>query len=382
MVVQMENRITGTRLSTWQKLRRHFREAFSEQFEYHRHDGELTADGRAGRKRGRDAYRYILLLLVAVLAPMFIHDLYTGQALLSVISFVLLTILLANIWLLRGDRQAFLSPTLLLVLAISLILLAVALGQRYSIYWMYPLLAGLPVLLRSRRSLVIGLASGALALPIVLARFDTSSAVMLGFSMMVTWLVSAWLVFAVTEQSRRLKDMAITDPLTGVYNRRYLEEQARGAIDSWQRYRHTSTMLLVDVDFFKRINDRYGHNMGDVAIKQLVQVISGRIRAVDTLCRFGGEEFVVLLRETGIDSAARIAEELRRLVESAKILPEGSMTISIGVAEVIAAENLEHWFKLADSALYMAKRNGRNRVEAARGVVDRAPVAKTVPDWR
>ncbi|MDH5172812.1 MAG: GGDEF domain-containing protein, partial [Gammaproteobacteria bacterium] len=220
------------------------------------------------------------------------------------------------------------------------------------------------------------------ALPIVLTRFDTSSAVMLGFSMMVTWLVSAWLVFAVTEQSRRLKDMAITDPLTGVYNRRYLEEQARGAIDSWQRYRHTSTMLLVDVDFFKRINDRYGHNMGDVAIKQLVQVISGRIRAVDTLCRFGGEEFVVLLRETGIDSAARIAEELRRLVESAKILPEGSMTISIGVAEVIAAENLEHWFKLADSALYMAKRNGRNRVEAARGVVDRAPVAKTVPDWR
>jgi len=241
----------------------------------------------------------------------------------------------------------------------------------------------MPVLLRSRRSLEIGLASGAVALPVLFTRFDTSSALMLSFSMMVTWLVSAWLVFAVTEQSRRLKDMAITDPLTGAYNRRYLEEQARGALDAWQRYRHSSTLLLIDVDFFKRINDKYGHSMGDTAIKQLVKVISGRIRAVDTLCRFGGEEFVVLLRETGIESAAAIAEELRALVAAAKILPEGSMTISIGVAEVAAADNLDHWFKLADSALYVAKRSGRNRVETARQVVaDRGPVAKTVPDWR
>jgi len=123
--------------------------------------------------------------------------------------------------------------------------------------------------------------------------------------------------------------------------------------------------------------------MGDTAIKQLVKVISGRIRAVDTLCRFGGEEFVVLLRQTGIESAARIAEELRSLVEGARIIPEGNVTISIGVAEVSAAGDLDHWFKLADSALYLAKRNGRNRVESTRQVaMDREPVAKTVPDWR
>jgi diguanylate cyclase (GGDEF)-like protein len=379
----MESRGITIKLSPWQKLRRHFRDAFSEQFQYQRNDGELASGGHAARKRGRDAYRYILLLLAGVLAPMLVHNLYMGQTVLSVACVVLLAVLLANIWLLGGDRQAFLSPTPVLGLGILLILLAVSLGQNYSIYWLYPLLAGLPVLLDLRRSLAIGLGSGALALPVLFARFDTSSAIMLCLSMVVTWLVSAWLVFAVTEQSRRLKDMAITDPLTGAYNRRYLEEQARSAMDSWQRYRHSSTMLLIDVDFFKRINDRYGHTMGDTAIKQLVAVISGRIRAVDTLCRFGGEEFVVLLRETGIDTAARVAEELRALVERTKILPEGSMTISVGVAEVIAADNLEHWFKLADSALYLAKSNGRNRVELARQVLgERGPVAKTVPDWR
>ena len=379
----MGSRGLTIKISRWQKLKRHFRDAFSEQFEYQRHDGALPSDARVAAKRGRDAYRYILLLLTVVLAPMAVHNLVIGQAVLAVVNLVLLLILLANIWLLSSDRQAFLSPTLLLALGIFLILLAVFLGQRYSIYWMYPLLAGMPVLLRSRRSLETGLASGVVALPILFARFDISAAFMLSFSMMVTWLVSAWLVFAVTEQSRRLKDMAITDPLTGAYNRRYLEEQARGAIDSWQRYRHSSTLLLIDVDFFKRINDRYGHAMGDTAIKQLVKVISGRIRAVDTLCRFGGEEFVVLLRQTGIESAARIAEELRSLVEGARIIPEGNVTISIGVAEVSAAGDLDHWFKLADSALYLAKRNGRNRVESTRQVaMDREPVAKTVPDWR
>jgi diguanylate cyclase (GGDEF)-like protein len=379
----MESRGTTIKISPWQKLKLHFTEAFSEQFEYQGNDGDAGEKSHIARKRGRDAYRYILLLLAVILTPMLIYNLYTDQIVLAACCFVFLLVLLANIWLLSGTRGAFLSPTPLLVFGILIILLAVSLGQGYNIFWLYPLLAGLPVLLRSRRALVIGMISGALALPLVFKQFDTSTATVISFSMAITWLVSAWLVFAVTEQSRRLRDMAITDPLTGAYNRRYLEEQARNAMDSWQRYRHTSTLLLLDIDYFKRINDRYGHGTGDIAIKRLVEVIAGRIRAVDTLCRFGGEEFVVLLQETGIDSAARVANELRARVESAKILPEGSMTISIGVAEVIAADNLEHWFKLADSALYLAKRNGRNRVEIARQVVpDRQTVAKTVPDWR
>ena len=379
----MQSRGSTIKKSPWQKLQLHFKEAFSEQFEYQRNDGEKGGDGHVARKRGRAAYRYILLLLACVLVPMLVHNAYTGQLLLTITCAVLLVVLVTNILLLGGNRRAFLSPTPLLVLGIMLILLAVSQGQNYAIYWLYPLLAGLPVLLRSRRSLVVGLLSGMLALPLLFTHFDLSSAFVISFSMIVTWLVSAWLVFAVTEQSRRLKDMAVTDPLTGAYNRRYLEEQADQAMESWQRYRHSSTMLLIDVDFFKRINDKYGHGVGDTAIKRLVEVIFGRIRAVDTLCRFGGEEFVVLLQETGIDGAIRVGEELRSLVEREKILPEGSMTISIGVCEVIAADNVDHWFKLADTALYLAKRNGRNRVEAARGLLEeRGAVAKTVPDWR
>ena len=379
----MQSRGATIKTPAWHKLKRHFRDAFSEQFEYQRNDDDLTGDGRVARKRGRDAYRYILSLLVFVLAPMFIHDLYLGQIALSAATLLLLVILLVNIWLLGGDRQAFLSPALLLGLGIGLILLAVGMGQNYSIFWLYPLLAGLPVLLRLRQSLVIGLLSGALALPLLFLRFDPSTAIVLSFSMAITWLVSAWLVFAVTEQSRRLRDMAVTDPLTGAYNRRYLEEQARHAIDALQRDEVPASLLLIDVDFFKRVNDKYGHGVGDTAIKKLVEVISARIRAVDILCRFGGEEFVVLLQGTAIDGALAVGEELRALVERARILPEGSMTVSIGACEVSVGDTLDQWFKLADNGLYLAKRNGRNRVETAAQLVgDRMPVPRTVPDWR
>jgi diguanylate cyclase (GGDEF)-like protein len=177
--------------------------------------------------------------------------------------------------------------------------------------------------------------------------------------------------------------MAVTDPLTGAYNRRYLEEQARHAIDALQRDEIPASLLLIDVDFFKRINDKYGHGVGDIAIKRLVEVISGRIRAVDILCRFGGEEFVVLLQGTAVDGAVAAANDLRALVEGSRILPEGSVTISIGVCEVRPGDTLDQWFKLADSALYLAKHKGRNRVETAtKAVVERTPVSRTVPDWR
>ena len=378
----MQSRGTKIKKPPWQKLRLHFREAFSEQFNHQSNRREEGA-GHEARKRGRDGYRYILLLLVCVLTLNLSYSLYLEKWVFAGSCLVLLVVAVTNIILLGGNRRAFLTPTLLMVLGMALILLAVSQGMNYAVYWLYPQLAGLPVLLRFRRSLLVGMLTAVVALPLLFTHFELSSALMMSSSMLVTWLVSAWLVFAMTEQSRRPKSMAVTDSLTGAYNRRYLEEQAAQAMESWQRYRHSSTMLLMDVDYFKRINDRYGHAVGDIAIKRLVEVISDRIRAVDILCRFGGEEFVVLLHETGIDGAVRIAEELRALVESADILPEGNLTISTGVCEVIVADSVDHWFKLADSALYRAKRGGRNRVEAAHDVMVESEAAViTVPDWR
>ena len=185
--------------------------------------------------------------------------------------------------------------------------------------------------------------------------------------------MSAWLVFAVNEQARRLTDMAITDPLTGAYNRRYLQEQARQAIDAWRRDSQTSAILLMDIDYFKRVNDKFGHAAGDLALQRLVELISGRVRSVDTLCRFGGEEFVVLLPNTDVSSASRLAERIRKEIAASPItLPSGesvTITASIGIAEVSPGPDEKDLKTLGDSliaradvALYAAKSAGRDRV--------------------
>ncbi len=367
----------------WLRLRQNFTDSFSGEFAYRHRAFDAERLDELIEKRRRDAYRYILLLLIAVLVPVTGHSLYIGQHLPAAAGAILSIVLLANVWLLSTSQEAFLTPPLVIILTMVLALLLVLIGQEYSLYWLYPLLVALPVMMRPRWSIIVGIWCGAVVVPLLFSKFDQGLALVICLSMVLTWLVSAWLVFAVSEQSRRLKDMAITDSLTGAYNRRYFELQAEQALGVWQRSSQPSTLLIMDIDFFKRINDRLGHAAGDAAIKGLVEVISRRIRNVDILCRHGGEEFVILLNGTGPEAAEGVAEELRQRVESASILPDGKMTVSIGVCGSAAAENLDHWLNLADGALYLAKRNGRNRVEVApRELVTHEPLARTVPDWR
>jgi diguanylate cyclase (GGDEF)-like protein len=334
-------------------------------------------------KRRRNAYRYILLLLAVILLPIVAHSVYLADYVPAAGALSLLGILMMNILLLSMNQEAFLSPALVLLLSISLVMLSIYYGQNYSLYLLYPLLVALPVLLKTRWAVLLGVLSGLLVSPLVFTQYDHTTAVVIGISMGLTWLVSAWLVFAVTEQSRRLKNMAITDPLTGAYNRRYLELQAEKGLELWRRYQRPASLLLIDIDNFKRINDKLGHAVGDTALKSLVELISSQIRSVDTLCRFGGEEFVVLLSETSIAAGEIVANKLRCAVQSEKILPVGNMTISVGIADVGGADHLDHWLNLADAALYLAKRNGRNRVELAEPIsLPLESIAKTVPDWR
>jgi diguanylate cyclase (GGDEF)-like protein len=334
-------------------------------------------------KRQRNAYRYILLLLAVILVPIDAHNLYLGELVPAVGGLLLLGILMINILLLSMNREAFLTPPLVLLLSISLVMLSVYYGQNYNLYLLYPLLVALPILLKTRWAVLLGVLSGLVAAPLVFTQYDHTTAMVIGASMGLTWLVSAWLVYAVTEQSRHLKDMAITDPLTGAYNRRYLELQLEQVLETWTRYQRPASVLLIDIDHFKRINDKFGHGVGDSAIKNLVEVISRNIRNVDTLCRYGGEEFVVLLAETPLSRARPVAEKLRAAVENTRVVPEVGMTISVGVCDVSVADGVDHWLNLADAALYLAKRNGRNRVELAESAIELAvPLDKTIPDWR
>lgn len=163
-------------------------------------------------------------------------------------------------------------------------------------------------------------------------------------------------------QITELERLSSTDRLTGAWNRAHLDRVVPAELDRSIRSRQPVSLILVDIDHFKRVNDTYGHQTGDSVLCELVEVIGAAIRSVDTLFRWGGEEFVVLASSTGHRAGATLAESMRAKVEQHSFAGVGAVTISLGVAEHIATESAEVWFRRVDAALYRAKDGGRNRV--------------------
>lgn len=170
----------------------------------------------------------------------------------------------------------------------------------------------------------------------------------------------------------RLKLDGLTDPLTGISNRRFFERRLAEEVERWARQSGPLVCMLVDVDFFKQVNDQYGHQVGDRVLRQIASLLGQDLRGSDVLARYGGEEFVLLLPGATPAQGAAIAERLRASVEqSAFVIPEGvdlNVTVSVGLAclqpgvDSYGPDPAAWLFKQVDAALYQAKETGRNRV--------------------
>ena len=165
----------------------------------------------------------------------------------------------------------------------------------------------------------------------------------------------------------KLRRLATTDSLTGANNRRHFTSRGAEEFARSKRYTTPTTMLTLDIDHFKRVNDTYGHPAGDEVLKSLVTICRATLRTTDIFSRMGGEEFAALLPETGLEDGVKTAERLRKAVEVTRVMVEDEMiqyTISLGVSELQAGDkSLEDLMRRADRALYMAKDAGRNRVK-------------------
>jgi two-component system cell cycle response regulator len=163
-------------------------------------------------------------------------------------------------------------------------------------------------------------------------------------------------------------EMAITDPLTQLYNRRYMESHLHSLIEQAASRKKPLTVLVLDIDYFKAINDTHGHDAGDDVLREFATRIKKSIRGIDLACRYGGEEFVIVMPETDLAVATMVAERLRRRIATEPFpIQDGSksieVTISVGISALGGKEdNAANLLKRADTALYRAKRDGRNRV--------------------
>ena len=173
----------------------------------------------------------------------------------------------------------------------------------------------------------------------------------------------------VRQSKAKLQGMVIRDGMTGLFNHTFMEQLIGDAINRSKRSKTPLSLLMIDVDSFKKINDTQGHNAGDEALKRLAKLLQDNKRSTDYLGRWGGDELVLLLTDTNLQGAVSLAEKLRSLVESHTYPNDRHLTISLGASEYSSPDDVAGFIGRADAAMYRAKRGGRNRVASQKATV-------------
>lgn len=283
-----------------------------------------------------------------------------GQWLAAIIDlFIAVSFVTIGTYVYRTRRVRFAS------VAISVICIAGAVTTVYligpqQIYWIYPALIAVFYLVRPREAIVLALITLAAVTPRLLNSADPNqtTTVLLTIVMMSSFAFAFSII--TSRQREQLIQLATKDPLTGAGNRRRLDDKLTEVVNSYKRKGDAASLVLLDLDHFKKVNDIHGHAAGDQILKSITKIVNLRIRVTDSLYRIGGEEFVVLLEGQDLHRAAHLAEQLRTLVEANELVHDQPVTISLGVAELKTDESASNWLQRADEALYRAKRSGRN----------------------
>lgn len=309
----------------------------------------------------------ILSSLVALaLVPFSTFHLLGGDWLMAA-SAGMLVVLMAFIAIRSLMFNSIAEPALVLVVLASCwtALLSAYQLPIVGLLWAYPVLALNYYFLRTRAATGISLAF--IACQLYLARHlgDTQWSVRIAATLLLV-VIFCWAFAINNERQRRvLRKMASHDPLTGVRNRRELELAMEGAAHRLRHGGTTTTLILLDFDHFKRINDDHGHGAGDRVLVKTVRTIEACLHEHGQLFRFGGEEFAIVSADVSPLASAALARDVLAQVRAQRHGSMGQLTVSAGVAILHHGESIGRWFQRADAALYRAKLGGRDRVEIA-----------------
>jgi diguanylate cyclase (GGDEF)-like protein len=345
------------------------------------------APGFGARRDILEAYRERIMRLMALagvifLTPFAVTDLIAGNFILGGTVLVVVVILAIDALAIQIGRRPPIPFFVLLLPMGGSIALSLMEDGVYGALWSYPAVLFCYFALPRRTANIGSLALSTLAA--VMSYLYVGSDVTLRFvvSLGLTIVIINIILNIISQLQKELMDQAITDPLTGAFNRRQMDQSLAEAIERNRRTGAPVSVLVIDIDHFKKVNDEFGHHVGDKVLKGLVTLISNRSRKLDRLFRMGGEEFVLLLPDTRAGTAMKQAEVLRKLVAEAKLIDQRAVTVSIGVAEFWADQTQEQWMKAADDALYQAKGQGRNRVVCGSADSDSMPGLAESPDRR
>lgn len=316
-------------------------------------------------------FRFTLVYLFAALAtlgiaPFIVMRYVQGEVLHALLDGAIVAVALINAFIAyKFKRVTTLNLTIAAVLYTSGAVVVAYLNNALFVFWVFPATFANVFLLSSRYSLLLNVIATLSIAPLAMALENHAD----GMAMMASLAFSICLahVFSLQNerQHRQLAQSAAQDPLTQLANRRALTSSAEQCLEDFLRNRIPTTLIMFDLDFFKQVNDQFGHSVGDELLQQVARLLEKRIRKTDRAFRFGGEEFVILARNTGITEAAQFADLLRTHIMLEIIAPEGELTASFGCAELHDKDTLDSWFERADRAVYSAKDSGRNCVICA-----------------
>lgn len=297
------------------------------------------------------------------LTPFAINNFFQGRYLLGAGSLAIVIMLLANAWSTsRGHYHS--SFTLISIIPAVLIFLVIAFHKQGIIgaLWCYPAVISCYFMLPEKMARLSNAIILCVTLPMAWIVLDFPLAARVAATLLAVSTFSAIFVRVITRQQQLLQAQAVTDTLTGLSNRVLLGTSLEQAIEQHHRTGAVMTVVTLDLDHFKSINDTYGHDAGDSVLQGVGELLHKRVRRSDRVFRLGGEEFLVLLYGTDLENGRLFAEELRKAIESQQLLPGQAVTASLGVATLRPGEDWNEWMKRSDENLYRAKETGRNCV--------------------
>ena len=315
-------------------------------------------------------YRARILYPIAVLGsaiflPLAVVNYFLGKIAISALLLCLVAMLVVDAIALQRKKAPPVPFAMMLIPGCAAVTLSMATQGIYGVLWSFPVVLLSFFVLPRRLANVLSIALLAAGVALALQSQEFGTTVRYALSLALSVVVINIMLGVLESLHARLLAQSLTDALTGAGNRRHMDNSLAEVVERNRRSFAPASALLIDIDHFKRINDRHGHEAGDEVLRTIVDLVNDRRRKLDQIFRQGGEEFLLLLPDTRAAEAMGVAENLRKAIMREPILRDQPVTVSIGVGELHPGEKCKDWMKRVDEALYEAKKGGRNRVVAA-----------------
>ena len=326
-----------------------------------RPDSELSAQLPAGMVRMVQLMAFISVILIG---PFSINNFIQGRLSPGFFSLLVIAIFVFNAYIVSKNRRYYPNLIIFCLLPAVLFFLSRSLPTQgiIGVYWCYPAILTFYLILPERKAWFANVVILVVATPLIWWTIDQALAARAIVTLMLVSILAAIFVNVISQQHSELQRQAVTDPLTGVLNRVLLHTTLEEAIQQHQRANIPMTLATLDLDHFKKVNDKMGHDVGDEVLKATAEILKNRCRSVDKVFRLGGEEFLLFLYNTTPEDAEHLAEDIRVRIEALQTIPNYQVTASLGLASLQTDESWEEWMKQSDSNLYKAKQQGRNRI--------------------